>query len=66
LNYYGDKTLILTDVASLQNFKIGNGIKLDMVYQEKDIFYTIEQAALKAVEKGETPPVFYSLRLEWE
>ena len=68
-NYMGN-TKTFTDIPSLWNFKIGNGLKLEVIYQEKDIFYSVEQeayeAAVKALERGEEPPYLYTVRKNWE
>lgn len=40
-NYIGN-TKTFTDIPSLWNFKIGNGLKLEVIYQEKTISYSIE------------------------
>ena len=65
-NYIGNiKTF--TDIPSLWNFKIGNGLKLEVIYQEKDIYYSIEEDALEISKVIEDKfPVIKELREIWE
>lgn len=64
------KSKTFKDLPSLVNFRIGSGLKVDVVYQEKDIFYQVEQQAfedaMKAITEGKEPPYLYTVRKNWE
>jgi hypothetical protein len=42
MDKYDKDSKIFSEISSLSNFKIGNGLKVDIVYQEKVIQYIVE------------------------
>ncbi len=43
MDKYNKDSKTFTDISSLSNFKIGSGLRVDMVYQEKVIKYVVEE-----------------------
>jgi hypothetical protein len=42
MDKYNKDSKVFSEISSLSNFKIGNGLKVDIVYQEKVIQYVVE------------------------
>lgn len=42
---YEGKFQTFTDLSFLNNFRIGNGLKVEVVYQEKDVSYSVDNEA---------------------
>lgn len=45
MDKYEGKFQTFTDLSFLNNFRIGNGLKVEVVYQEKDVSYSIDNEA---------------------